>query len=112
MQPVTGNHFTLSSSNTDDGAQLEIAANGFWGGQCEKKYVDVKVFNPHTPSNRSTSSKGVYRRHKMTKKRSYECRICEIEHGTFTPLVFSATGGMAVEANIFYKRLASVLSNK
>jgi len=32
--------------------------------------------------------------------------------GTFTTLVFSATGGMAVEANVLYKELASLLSNK
>jgi len=38
----------------------------------------------------------------MTKKHPYECQIREIKHGTFTPLVFSATGGMAVEANVFY----------
>ena len=67
LQPVTGEHFILSSSNTDDGARLDIAANGFCGGRCEKTYVDVKVFNPHAPSNRSTSTKAVYRRHKMTR---------------------------------------------
>ena len=48
----------------------------------------------------------------MTKERSYEARIREVEHGTFTPLIFSATGGMADEASIFYKRLASLLSDK
>jgi len=35
-----------------------------------------------------------------------------VEHSTFTPLVFSATGGMAHEATIFYKRLSSLLSEK
>jgi len=40
----------------------------------------------------------------MTKKISYETRVREIEHG-------SATRGMADEATIFYKRLASLLSN-
>ena len=29
------------------------------------------------------------------KKRSYQTRIREVEHGTFTPLVFSATSGIA-----------------
>ena len=48
----------------------------------------------------------------MTKKHSYECRIREIEHGIFTPLVFSTTGGMAVEVSVFYKHLASLFSNK
>ena len=48
----------------------------------------------------------------MLKKRAYEQRIREIEHSSFTPLVLSATGGMANEANTFYKRLASCLTIK
>ena len=35
-----------------------------------------------------------------------------MEHSIFTPLVFSATGGMSHEATVFYKRLASLLSEK
>ena len=42
----------------------------------------------------------------------YEACIREVEHGTFTPLVFSATGGMADQTIVFYKRLASLLSEK
>ena len=49
---------------------------------------------------------------KNVKKRSYEERIREIEHGSFTPLVFSATGGMAPAATLMYKRLASLLAEK
>ena len=35
-----------------------------------------------------------------------------MERGTFTPLIFSATGGMSDEAHAFYKHLASLLSDK
>ena len=35
-----------------------------------------------------------------------------MEHSSFTPLVFSASGGMGHEASVFYKRLASLLSDK
>ena len=52
LQPVTGEKFILTSSNIEDGARLDISANGFWGGRCEKTYIDVKVFNHHAPSNR------------------------------------------------------------
>ena len=37
------------------------------------------------------------------KKNCYEQRVLEIEHATFTPLVFSASGGMANETKTFYK---------
>ena len=42
----------------------------------------------------------------------YEERIREIEHGSFTPLVFSCSGGMGPLATIVYKRLASLISEK
>ena len=45
-------------------------------------------------------------------KRQYEQRLREVEHASFTPLVLSATGGMAKEATVFYKRLAHRLSSK
>jgi len=49
---------------------------------------------------------------KLRKKRAYEQCIREVEHSTFTPLVFSATGGMEKETTTFYKRLASLLAVK
>ena len=35
LQPIDGEVLTGSSSNTQDGARLDIAANGFWGGSNE-----------------------------------------------------------------------------
>ena len=66
----------------------------------------LKVFNPHAPSNRTTSASAIYRKHELCKKRSYKARIREDEQSSFTPLIFSATGGMVNEATMFYKRLA------
>lgn len=36
----------------------------------------------------------------------------EVEQGSFTPLVFTANGGMAPEATVTFKRLASLLAEK
>ena len=36
----------------------------------------------------------------------------EIEHGSFSPLVFSAAGGMGPSTTVVYKRLASLLAEK
>ena len=49
---------------------------------------------------------------RKTKKRAYERCIREVQHASFTPLVFSAPGGMAKEATSSYKRLASLLAAK
>ena len=100
LQPIAGEQFTLASSNIKDGTRLDISANGFWGGRCEKTYIDVKVFNPHAPSYRTTSASAIYRKHELCKKCSYEARIREVEQSSFIPLIFSATGGMANEADI------------
>ena len=35
-----------------------------------------------------------------------------MEHATFTPLVMSATGGMGRATTTFYKRIASMISEK
>ena len=61
LQPDMGEQFSLASSNTEDGAYLDFSANGFWGGRCEKTYIDVEVFYPHAPSNRSTNAKSIYK---------------------------------------------------
>ena len=53
-----------------------------------------------------------YHKQESLKKRAYEQRVREVEHSSFTPQVLSATGGMANEATIFYKRLASCLAMK
>jgi len=54
----------------------------------------------------------VYRQHENEKKRKYASRVLEVEKGTFTPLVFSTTGGMGDECNRFHKPLAKLLSIK
>ena len=52
-----------------------------------------------------------YRKHENIKKRAYEQRVREVEHGSFTPLVFSSTGGIKA-ASACYKRLASLITAK
>ena len=50
--------------------------------------------------------------HCYEKKRKYNYRVTELEQGTFTPLVFTTTGGMAVECLRYHSRLAELLSAK
>jgi len=47
LQPVGDpDEYSLATSNTQGGAHLDVTMNGFWGGQSEKRFVDVRVFNP------------------------------------------------------------------
>ena len=112
LQPLTGERLTHRTSNTEEEACLDVCAQGFWGDRHQPTFFDVRVFNPLAPSNCRSSLASTYRQHESLKRRHYEQCIQEIEHGSFTPLVFSATGGMVPAATIVYKRLASLLADK
>ena len=100
----------FKTANSDSNAQLYIAVNGFWGGRFDHSYFDIKVFNPGAPSN--YPFKFAYRRHEREKRRQYAQRVREVEHGHFTLLVFTTTGGMGDAAGQVYKRLANLLTEK
>ena len=68
------------------------------------------MFHPNAESYRDLSPK--YRIHENEKKRKYNSRVTEIEQGTFTPLVFTTTGGLAGECLRYHSRLAELLSAK
>ena len=51
MQPLADEVMARASSNTTDGARLDMAVNGLWGGHFETTYLDVRVFNPSAATN-------------------------------------------------------------
>ena len=108
LQPLSGESMTHRTAITTDEARLDIRARGFWTA-AQDAYFDVRVFHPNAPSNSSGSIIATYKKHENIKKRAYGQRVRDIEHGVFTPLVFSTTGGIGQEACTFYKRLAYML---
>ena len=65
--------------------------------------------DPFAHSYRNTS---LARCNEMEKRRAYDERVREIEHGSFSPLVFSTSGGMGTTATVVYKRIASMIAEK
>ena len=102
----------LSSAITTDDTRVYIQVTGFWEDWKQRAFFDVKVFNPFDKSYRDIPLTKCYKRCEQQKKRAYEKRIREVEHGSFTPLIFSTQGGMSKETTTMYKRLASLLSSK
>ena len=98
-------------TNTTKGARLDISVRGFWT-PLDRAFTDIRVLNPQALSNRDQSLYQMYRTHENEKKRHYNDRVLNVEKATFTPLVFSATGGMGKEATRFYKHLAEKISSK
>ena len=101
-----------ASANSSEGARLDVAVNGFWGGRYERTFIDVRVLNPHADSNKTSSISATYQKHENEKRRMYEQRVREVERASFVPVILSATGGMARQASVFFKRLASLLAEK
>jgi hypothetical protein len=112
LQPLQGEQFTYATAITENESRLDMAARGFWQGRGERALFDIRIFNPYAQSNKKSSLSSTYRCHEKMKKRAYNQRVIDVEHATFTPVVFSITGGLGREATQFYKRLASLLSTK
>ena len=112
LQPLTGEQLQYQTANTEDDARADISAQGFWGNKQQRAFFNVRVLNPLAPSYCKSSMTAVYRRNENEKRQAYEQRIIDVEHGSFTPLVLSATGGMEQAATVAYKRMASLLAEK
>ena len=101
---------TTCTSGQDEGGLLAIPQSNSIS-RSEWAFFDMRIFNPHAPSNRQPLPT-CYRKHENLKKWAYEQRVREIEHGSFTSLVMSLTGGLGNAASVCYKRLASLISIK
>ena len=78
----------------------------------QKLFCDIRVFNPLAKCQRTNQLAKIHKKHMKEKKVKYATRVIEVEHGSFTPLVFSCFGGMSRECAAFYKRLAEKIGEK
>ena len=112
LKPIDGEQLRRATNTADD-ARLDIKAGGFWSAnRYECAYFDIRVFYPQVRSYRHRTLEQLYRSHGQDKRRDYEDRVRNVERGTFTPLVFSATGGAGPAATTFLKRLADKVAEK
>ena len=99
------------SSNTSKKARLDVSAVGVWSSM-QRTFLDVRVMHPNSPSYMNKPIQDLYVQHEDEKKRTYNHRIMHVEKGSFSPLIFSTTGGMGPEATRYHKRIAELLSVK
>ena len=111
LQALSGARFSHQSAITDDNARADIAVSSFWSSR-QPSFLDVCVFNPFSHTYNKSSIKACHRRNEKDKRRQYGERICNVEHASFTPLVFTTAGGMGPSASTFYKHLSSRLSTR
>ena len=93
LQGITGEELNIAAKAPD--ARMIIVARGFWEKQ--RSVFFVRVCYPNADSYRDMDPDQTFRRQETEKKRQYASTVLGVEQATFTPLVFSTKGGMAVE---------------
>ena len=108
MQPLKGE---IINGLTGVNAKPDVRARGFWR-EGQNAFFDVRITNTNLESQRHLTSEKIFTKHEREKKIQYNNRIMNVEHGTFTPLVFSVNGEMAKECLKFHKVVAEKTANK
>ena len=68
--------------------------------------------HPTADSHMTKSLDDLYKENENEKKRAYNDRIINVEKSSFTPLVFTTTGGMGPECHKLNKRIAETIASK
>ena len=111
LNELTGETFSYRSANISPEARLDVSARSVWARN-QRAFFDIRVFHPNARRYQKQSLRQTYITNEKEKKRHYNERVLQTENGTFTPIVFSVFGGMGNECKTFFKRLASLLSDK
>lgn len=110
LETLTGEVLS-SSANLSDEARLDVSARGFWQ-KGQKAFFDIRVFNPFAKSHLNQKLETAFKSNENEKKRQYNQRVIEVEHGSFSPLVFTPYGGNGREAERFIAELAEKLAER
>ena len=108
LQPINGE---VVNGIAGDNARSDIRARGVWR-RGQNAFFDVRVTNTNADSQKHLSTEKILEKHEKEKKRQYNQRIMNVEHGTFTPLVFSINGSVGSECSIFHKHIANMIALK
>ena len=109
--PMNGERLAHRTANAASEARVDVSARGFWTRE-QKAFFDIRIFDPMAQCHRESSLHAAHRRNEQEKERAYGERIRHVDQGSFTPLVFSTSGGMGPRARVFYARLAENLADR
>ena len=108
LQKLTGEQ---RAANTSDETRLDVASKGFWAAG-QLAFFDIRVFYSNATKYRNQSLQQCYASNENVKKIKYNNRVMNVDQGCFTPLLFSANGGMGCGCKKFYSVLAEMLTMK
>ena len=98
------------NSLTSDDAIPDIKARGVWR-QEQNAFFDVRLTNTNARSQKFLPVNAILKIHEKEIKEIL-CRIMNVEHGTFTQLVFSLTNGEGSKTSMFHKHVAQKIANE
>ena len=111
LLPLSGEELHGRTINWSNEARRDIRARWFWE-RGQQAFFDIRVFDPNACSYLKKSLKQCHAMNEHEKKRSYNERVLQVDHGTFTPLAFSIYVSVGRECNTFYSRLSQLISDK
>ena len=111
LLPLEGETFSHLTANTSSDARVDVSARGFWT-RGQRAFFDIRIFDPMATCHRNLTLEAAHMRNEREKTRTYEERIQNVDQGSFTPLVFTTSGGMGPRAKTFYARLAEMMAEK
>ena len=111
LTPLSGESLRYATANKCDNARMDMSARDFWV-KGQTAYFDIRVFDPMAYSYRNQEIEKNHATHEAEKKRAYEERINKVEHGSFTPLVFTIMGGASKVTQKMLTKLSEKLSDK
>ena len=111
LLPLSGEELHGRTTNRSNEARLDIRARGF-RKRGQQVFFDVRVFDPNVCGCLNKPLQQCHAIKEQEKKRSYNERVLQVDHGTFTPLVLSIYRGIGRECNTFHSRLSHLISDK
>ena len=96
LVPLKGEDLSNRTANRSNEARLDVRARGFWE-RGQQAFFDLRVFDPNACRYLNKSLQQCHVMNENEKKRAYSERVLQVDHDTFTPLVYSIYGSMARE---------------
>ena len=95
-RPLSGEELQGRTSNNSNKARKDIRTQGFWE-RGQQALLVLRVFDGNACRYCNKTLQQYHVMNEQKKKRAYKERILQIDHGTFTTLVFSINGSMGRE---------------
>ena len=78
----------------------------------QNAFFDIRLINVNENSQEHQTVENILKKHEKEKRRAYNNRIMNVEHGTFIALDFSLTEGEVPETSTFHKHIAQKYCEK